>query len=218
MSSVGVGQREAGSARSGEASPRAFASDDFGGLWWMFLISGVLWFLIAIIVLRFNLTSLTAIGALVGAFVLLAGLNELATTALVRDWRWLHAGLAALFVAVGIVALFHPTHTFWVVAWLFSFYLLFKGVFDITISLLERSAFAGWWLRLLVGILEVGIAFWASGDYYATGSLDRRAILLVAWVGFGALFRGITEIVLALAVRSQRKETPAQPLRIATDS
>jgi uncharacterized membrane protein HdeD (DUF308 family) len=168
-----------------------------------------LWLLVAIIVLRFNETSLNAIGFIVGAFVLLAGINEFVAMAFVERWRWVHAVLGVLFIVIGILALFHPAHTFWVVAWLFAFYLLFKGIFDITISIFERDVVSVWWLRLVVGILEVGLAFWASGDYYVTGNFTRRAVLLVLWVGFGALFRGINEIVIAFSLHGAKKELAA---------
>jgi uncharacterized membrane protein HdeD (DUF308 family) len=178
-------------------------------LWWVFLVTGILWLLVAIIVLRFNETSLNTVGLLVGAFVLLAGINEFVAMAFVERWRWVHGLLGVLFFAIGILALFHPAHTFWVVAWLFAFYLLFKGIFDITISIFERDVVSVWWLRLVVGILEVGLAFWASGDYYATGNFTRRAVLLVLWVGFGALFRGINEIVIAFSLHGAKKELAA---------
>lgn len=205
MATADLGQREAQGFGVGRPSDHGLlrgAAD----LWWVFLLSGILWLLIAIIVLRFNPSSLTVIGLLVGAFVLLAGINELVAMALVERWRWVHAVLGVLFFVVGILALFHPSHTFWVVAWLFAFYLLFKGIFDITVSIFERDVVSVWWLRLVVGILEVGLAFWASGDYYATGNFNRRAVLLVLWVGFGALFRGINEIVVAFSLRGARKE------------
>lgn len=205
MATAGVRERESQGLGVGPPSNEGLLANA-ASFWWVFLVGGIIWGLIAIIVLRFNPTSLTAIGLLVGAVVLLAGINELVAMVLVKQWRWVHGALGLLFLAVGIVALFHPSHTFWVIAWLFSFYLLFKGIFDITAALFERSVSNVWWLRLVVGVLEVALAFWASGDYYATGSLNRRAVLLVAWVGLGALFRAINEVALAFTLRSVGRE------------
>ena len=49
---------------------------------------------------------------------------------------------------------------------------------------------------MAVGILEILLGFWASQQYYAP-----RATLILVWVGFMALFRGIGEIVFAFELR-----------------
>ena len=40
--------------------------------WWVFLVSGILWLLIAWLVLRMNQTSIAAVGVLLGVLFLLA--------------------------------------------------------------------------------------------------------------------------------------------------
>jgi uncharacterized membrane protein HdeD (DUF308 family) len=49
---------------------------------------------------------------------------------------------------------------------------------------------------LLVGILEILLGFWASQQYRPV-----QGALLLIWVGFFALFRGISEIVIAFELR-----------------
>jgi uncharacterized membrane protein HdeD (DUF308 family) len=44
--------------------------------WWVFLVSGILWLLIAWVILRGNQTSITAVGILLGVVFLLSGINE----------------------------------------------------------------------------------------------------------------------------------------------
>jgi uncharacterized membrane protein HdeD (DUF308 family) len=53
---------------------------------------------------------------------------------------------------------------------------------------------------MLAGILEILLGFWASQQYRAV-----QGALLLIWVGFFALFRGISEIVTAFEVRSRRR-------------
>jgi uncharacterized membrane protein HdeD (DUF308 family) len=48
------------------------------------------------------------------------------------------------------------------------------------------------------------LGFWASQQYY-----PARAALILLWVGFFALFRGITEIVTAFQVRSAGRDLGA---------
>ena len=51
--------------------------------WWVFLVSGILWLLIAWVVLRGNQTSIAAVGVLLGVVFLLAGINEVGVAAVV---------------------------------------------------------------------------------------------------------------------------------------
>jgi uncharacterized membrane protein HdeD (DUF308 family) len=57
-----------------------------------------------------------------------------------------------------------------------------------------------WWLNLIAGILLVLLSFWVSGSdrVYA---LAQRTYLILFWVGFFALFRGFSQIMLAFSVR-----------------
>jgi len=45
------------------------------GMWWLFLITGIAWVFIALVVLRFDTTSLATVGVLLGVVFLLAGLK-----------------------------------------------------------------------------------------------------------------------------------------------
>ena len=43
--------------------------------WWVFLISGIAWLLIAVILLRFNIASVATIGLMLGAVFLFAAVH-----------------------------------------------------------------------------------------------------------------------------------------------
>jgi uncharacterized membrane protein HdeD (DUF308 family) len=165
--------------------------------WWLFLFTGIIWFLVSIIILRFDYTSVTAISILFGVIVMFFGVNELfAIFATHGWWRVLHAALGVIFVALGFVAFIHPGNTFAALAAVISFFFIFKGFFDIIVSIATKNESSVWWLQLTVGIVEVAIGFWAAGYY------GRSAVLLVVWVGISALVRGITEIIFAFKLRS----------------
>ncbi|WP_244844201.1 HdeD family acid-resistance protein [Actinocatenispora sera] len=164
------------------------------GPWWLFLVTGIAWALLALAVLQFSLASVAAIAVLFGAVLLAAGLNEFLVAALHRHWRWVHVALGVLFVAGAVAAFVWPGPTFVALSRILAWFLLFKGVFDVIDSLAVRVEL--WWLRLIAGALEIALAFWAVSY---TG---RSALLLVAWVGIGAMMRGITEIVFAFDVRA----------------
>lgn len=163
--------------------------------WWVFLITGVLWILIAWIVLRFDYTSISAISALAGTVILIAAIAELFMAFTSPSWKWLHAILGVLFVATSIVCFVHPGNTFFWLSAFIGWYLLFKGIADIILSFATKSVNDAWWLGLIVGIIEVGIGFWAAGRF------ERSAYLLIVFVGVIALSRGITDIVNAFRLR-----------------
>lgn len=54
----------------------AAQAKELTGSWWWFLIAGVAWMIVSLLVLRFDITSVATIGALIGALLLVAGLDE----------------------------------------------------------------------------------------------------------------------------------------------
>src|SRR6187455_2939800 len=126
--------------------------------WWLFLLTGILWFLVAIIILRFDYTSVSAISILFGIVAIFAGVNEFFLLAASGGWwKLLHGLLGVLFVGVGIVAFIHPGNTFAALAAVFSFFLIFAGTFDIIWSISARREIEVWWLQLIGGIIEVAL-------------------------------------------------------------
>jgi uncharacterized membrane protein HdeD (DUF308 family) len=164
--------------------------------WWLVLLVGIGWMLVALIVLRFDYTSVTAISILFGVVAVVAGLVELGVTLLAQGWwKLLYLVLAAVFIAAGVVSFIHPGDTFVALAAVISFFLVFAGTFDIITAISVRHEIDVWWLQLVGGIIELALGFWAAGYY------GRSAVLLVAWVAAFAVIHGVTEIVLAFRVR-----------------
>jgi uncharacterized membrane protein HdeD (DUF308 family) len=172
--------------------------------WWVFLVTGIGWMLLALILLRFDYTSVSAISILFGIVAIAAGVFEIGVTLIANAWwKLLHGLLAAIFIVAGIVAFIHPGDTFRALAAVFSFFLIFAGTFDIIESLAVRHEIEVWWLQLVGGIIELALGFWAAGYY------GRSAVLLVAWVAAFAVIRGVMNIVLAFRVRELQEAVPA---------
>jgi len=180
------------------------AAREVTGTWWVFLITGILWLWVSLIVLRFNLSSVAAVGVLLGVIFLMVAMNEFVIAGLVKSWRWFHILLGVLFVIGSIWAFVHPIGAFYELASILGFLLLLKGTFDIITAMITKEENELWWLGLTVGILQILLAFWVSQQYFAP-----RAILILIWVGFMAMFRGISEIVLAFQMRRVHKELRA---------
>lgn len=169
-------------------------------VWWLYLITAALWFVIAWVVLRFDLRSVAAISVLAGIVILMAGIAELFNAFTAPGWRWLHGILGAVFIVTGAIAFFRPGGTFAMLAAFVGWYLLFKGMLDIILAFATKDANDAWWLGLIVGIIEVGLGFWAAGSF------GRSVALLIVFVGAIALTRGITDIVLAFRLRTLAHE------------
>jgi uncharacterized membrane protein HdeD (DUF308 family) len=164
--------------------------------WWVLLITGIGWILVSLIVLRFDYTSVHAISLLFGFVAIVAGIIELAMIFLAEGWwKLLNGLLAFVFIVAGIVAFVHPGNTFAALAGVFSFVLVFAGVYDIIISITARNEAGAWWLQLISGIILLALGFWAAGYW------GRSAVLLIAWVAAFTLIRGVRDIVLAFRVR-----------------
>ena len=171
---------------------------EFARSWWIFLVGGLVWIFVSLLVLQFDQTSINTITAIVGIVFFLAAFEEALHGAFIRGWRWLHFVLALVFFVGGAAAFIYTNMTFGVLAILLSWFLLLGGTVEIVASLMNRDAEL-WWLGLITGILLVAVAFWAIGDP------DRSGWLLALWIGLGALFRGLGRIVFAFQVRALKE-------------
>jgi hypothetical protein len=169
--------------------------------WWLFIVTGSLWLLFSLIIFRFDIHTVTAVGVAVAVLCIAAGINELvAVSASTGGWKVVRVVLGALFSLIGLLALVYPHRTFVEVAAIFSFFLLIKGGFDMFTALMLRRSLDVWWVPFAVGVAEILLAFWAAGNF------GRESVLLVVWVGAGALARGVTEIVLAFRLRDLARD------------
>ena len=174
---------------------------DYTGSWWLFAIAGVTWMVLAAVILRFDVSSIAAVGALLGVMFLVSAADEAFIAAIRPSWRWAHVLLSVAFGIGAVYCFVSPIDAFWALTAVFGLLLILRGSLDIVGSTMSRITNPVWGLGLVVGILEVLLGFWASQQFYAT-----QAALVIVWVGFYAIIRGISEIVLAYELRSAGKE------------
>lgn len=177
--------------------------------WWVLLVSGIAWLLIAWLVLRLNVTSITTVGVLIGAVFIVAAVNEVTVASLVPGgWKVWHYLMAFIFFLGGLWGLIEPVDTFFALASVLGLILVFYGAFEIARAVSTRAMNPYWWIGLITGVLLLLLAFWVSGSdrVYA---LAQSTYLILFWVGFFALFKGIMQIVLAFGIRHAGKEVDA---------
>jgi len=177
--------------------------------WWVFLLTGIFWTIVSLVLFRFDVSSVRAVGVIAGIAFIAWGIEELAIMMLLMSgsdgnlslrspWRWLHGVLGLLLIVGGVVALANPVDTFVAIAALVGWLLLIKGIFDVVLALSNRDVDL-WWMRLVLGIVELGLAVVVSGNPV------RKAVFLIAIVAAGTLIRGITNIAWAFQLRSSER-------------
>jgi len=166
-------------------------------LWWLWVVTGIAWIFIALVVLQFDSASITTVGVLIGIMFLLSGGEQFALATVVDRFKWLYAVFGFLFVVAGVIALVNPEETFAGIADILGFLFLLVGVFWTIQAFTDRVDNELWWLGLISGILMIVLAFWTGGQFFI-----EKAYVLLVFAGIWALMHGVTDIVRAFQIRS----------------
>ncbi len=168
-------------------------------LWWLWLVFGVIWTIVAVVILQFDDASVTTVGIIIGLMFFATGAQQLAIAALVDSGRWLFAIFGFLFLICGVIAFISPENTFTAIADILGFLFLIVGIFWVIQAFGEKDESELWWLGLVGGILMLILAFWTAGQLL----IDKQYMLLV-FAGIWALMQGLLDITRAFMIRSLR--------------
>ena len=171
------------------------------GLWWLWLVAGIAWGVIALVILQFDAASITTVGVLVGVMFMLAALQNFALTSVPGAVRWVSVLFGVLFVIAAVIAFISPEDTFAALADSLGFLFLLVGIWWIVQAFLEREINHLWWLGLISGILMTILAFWTAGQFFI-----EKAYVLLVFAGIWALMASITDIVRAFVLLSANRE------------
>jgi hypothetical protein len=176
-----------------------FVARSYARSWWLFLIIGILWLVLGFIILSLRPASISVVVILIAVAFWLGALGLFAIGFVVQGgWGVFSVVLGVLAIGAGIAALVWPSPTLVVLGVLVAWYLLFSGIFDIVISLMNTDV-KGWWLGLIVGIIAIGLGAWAIGNP------DRSALLVITIVGLWAIFKGVSDLIAAFHYRDLNK-------------
>jgi uncharacterized membrane protein HdeD (DUF308 family) len=186
-----------------EASPRpgtpAQAREVIQGIarfWWLWLVFGIAWVAISVVILQFDQASITTVGVIIGLMFLGTSLQQFAIASMVDRMKWLYAIFGVLFLGAAIGTFISPENTFAALADLLGFLFLIVGIFWVIQAMATRDVNELWWLGLISGIAMIVIAFWVGGQFF----IDKVYLLLI-FAGIWALMHGITDIVRAFQIR-----------------
>jgi uncharacterized membrane protein HdeD (DUF308 family) len=170
-----------------------------GRWWWLPLAAGIAWFVIAWLVLRADATSLATVGVLVGVTFLIAAVNETVLAQLMTGgWKVAQYVLAFVFLIGALWSFVRPIDTTFALASVLGLILFLQGAYAVVAGFALRDVSPFWWVELLSGLLITALGIWVSVSDQVW-DLRNRAVFILLWVGIMALFRGISDLVLAFS-------------------
>ena len=169
-------------------------------MWWLWLVFGIGWTIVGLVILQFDSASVTTVGVIVGAMFLGTGLQQFAIAAMVDELRWVYWLFGALFIVAGILALISPGSTFAALADMLGFLFLIVGVFWVIQAFVSRELNEMWIFGLLAGILMIVLAFWTAGQFFI-----EKAYVLLVFAGIWSLMQGVTDVIRAFQIRKLGK-------------
>jgi uncharacterized membrane protein HdeD (DUF308 family) len=179
-------------------------------LWWLWLIFGFLWIVIALVILQFDQASITTVGVLIGLMFLFSGFQQFALGSFVGGWlQFVMWFFGILLVIAGVIAFISPENTFAAIADILGFLFLLVGIFWIIQAFGERDTNELWWFGLISGVAMIVLAFWTGGQFFI-----EKAYVLLVFAGIWALFAGVNDIFRAFQLRKigqDRAVPPAGP-------
>jgi uncharacterized membrane protein HdeD (DUF308 family) len=169
-------------------------------LWWLWIVFGVFWIVVALVILQFDQASVTTVGVLIGIMFLVAGVQNFFFGSLAGGaMQWILWIFAVLFVIAGVISLIRPEDTFHGIADILGFLFLLVGIFWIVEAFAERDANELWWFGLIAGVSMIILAFWTGGQFF----IEKQYVLLV-FAGIWALFHGVGDLIKAFQIRRLR--------------
>ena len=168
--------------------------------WWLLVITGTAWIVLAVVILRFDYTTVAAVAVLFGGYCVAAAATQTVIGAVSSSagWRVAHGLLAALLIVAGVVSFANFGTTFATLTAIISFYFILRGCFDV-VTACAANVMSGWWVLLICGFIELGLGFWAAGSWNAS------IVVLVAWVAAAAMVRGISDIALGFQIHTKSR-------------
>ena len=127
--------------------------------WWMYLLRGVLFIIIAVLIFRNPLASLVGLTAVIGFLTLFTGtifvIGSISFRKLYNKWGWTLA-LGILDILLGGALLLYPAITAPLVVIFIGWWTVTIGMMESGLSFgLKKLRFKKWWILLIVGLMSI---------------------------------------------------------------
>ncbi len=131
----------------------------------------------------------------IGALFVFQGLAEALTTGIDARVRQANVIVGLLSIASGILIVVWPEPGLLAVAIVLGAWLIVMGTFAISGAVAARDVLPGWWLLLIIGLLEIPLGVLALANPGAT------LVALITVAGIWAVALGVMRVVLAFEVK-----------------
>jgi uncharacterized membrane protein HdeD (DUF308 family) len=162
--------------------------------WWLLLLNGALLVVAGVLIFSIDWT-IRSLATFIGVLFLFQGVVEALTTGL--DVRVRQANVIAGLVSIGagILIVVWPEPGLVAVAIVLGSWLIVTGTIEITAAFAARRLLPGWWMLLILGLLQIPLGVLALADPGAT----LAALITVAGIWAAAI--GVMRIVLSFEIK-----------------
>ena len=171
------------------------------GAWWVFVVVGLLSLIAGIILILKPSNSLATLAVVVGIFLLIDGIFQLASSfSHANENRALAAIIGVLGIVIGIALIRHPFHGVAAIGILIGIWLVAAGVVRLVFAIAERVNTV---MRSVIAVIMIIAGIIVVSDPhigYAT---------LAVLVGIWFVLNGIGTIALGFGIRSLKPELKA---------
>ena len=164
--------------------------------WWVFIVTGVIWILLALVILQYTAASLVTVGYIVGFMLLATGVEEILVASATERLKWLWYIVGIVLVLGGFWAIFNPGRTALGLAASIGLLFALIGGLWIVEAVMSRDVNPLWVLGLVAGILMILLAIWAAGQSAAGQTLT---LLMVA--GLWSIMHGVGDMIRAFQLK-----------------
>jgi uncharacterized membrane protein HdeD (DUF308 family) len=166
---------------------------------WMLLLNGALLVVAGVLIFSIDWT-VRELATFIGVLFIVQGVTETLTTGLDARVRRANVITGLLSIAAGIAIIVWPGPGIVAVAIFLGAWLIVSGTINVTGAFAMRRLWSGWWLLLILGLLEIPLGVLALANPGAT----LAALVTVA--GIWAVAIGVMRIVLAFELRYLPRE------------
>ena len=174
--------------------------DTYSRAWLLFVVTGILWLLLGFMLLSYRVSSISITVVFVAVVFGMGAVSLFVisdvTSGLLRMFALIGA-ICAVGGAIGILV--WPGPTILVVALFVAWFLLFRGIVEVVVSL-SHTEVKGWWLTFLSGVIAIALGAWAIGNP------DRSVLLLVTILGVYSIVHGVTQLIIGIQLHALRRE------------
>lgn len=171
--------------------------DALQGNWLWFLVLGIALIVLGTILLGSPFLASLATAMVFGVMLIIGGLFECVGAFWSRRWSgfFLHLLSGILSVVVGLLLLRRPVEALEVITLLLACFLMVEGIFHMVGAF--RVRYTSWIWPFLSGLIDLmlGLMIWAQWPYSGLWVIGL-------FVGISLIFRGVSWVMLGLAVKS----------------